>query len=143
MHNDPIEAANKANNKGIDELLAENYAVAKDWFESSLRIFPDNHIAIKNLAAIAAKLGALEEAGGYLLRLQEKDHTASSLFNLAKIMKARNQLDKAKLFSMKAYGRDSDDVIIKSFYADIEYRIGDKLISRRLNKEILLQNPFD
>ena len=143
MHDDLIKAANKANNQGIEELLAENYLAAIKFFNESMRIIPDNHIAIKNLAAVAAKMGSLEDAESYLLRLKEEDHEAVSLFDLAKILAARNKLAPARLYAKKAYDKDNRDLAIKTFYADIEYRIGDKFISRDLYEQILAENPLN
>jgi tetratricopeptide (TPR) repeat protein len=148
---DSLSAANDALKAGLASLAKGDLDAAQASFEQSLTHVPENHIALQNLAAIAVKRGALEEAEAYLLRISGSNVTSEVLLDLGKIQAALGKTKDA-LTTLKGAltvaeaepnANASDASVIQKHLAAIYQAVGDVAEAKTLYRALIDSNPID
>lgn len=140
---DPVATANAALERGMAALSAKQIDVARQAFEESLIYVPDNHIALTNLAALAAKQGDLEHAEAFLARVPEAYSTADTLFDLARLRQSQQKYSLARESYHAALLKDGSSIKVKKSYAALEQRLGFSDHATVLYRDVIQQDPSD
>ena len=140
---DSLDAANAALQSGIEAMTSGDMDLACRCFEDSLGHVPNNHIALKNLAAIAAKRGQLADAEAYFDGVGPADETADMLFDLAKICEALEKFDRSREAFGKAVARQDSTSKMKRAFAKFELRVGEREKAVQLYRELVDSDPSD
>jgi len=138
---DSIKAANEFIQKGIEAFSAKRLDEARDFFESSLALVPDNHIALKNLASLSAKQKRFAEAEEYLVRISSAKHSRDSYFDLARVLLAQGKSFGAKEACKQALTKDPTNEKVIKFMAHVETALGDHQAATAIYGKIAAAAP--
>jgi tetratricopeptide (TPR) repeat protein len=138
-----LQAANEAIKNGIEAVSAGQLEEARRCFEQSMVHAPDNHIALKNLATIAAQQGQLAQAEAHFMCVSPSDETPAMLFDLARICDAQGKLPAARDTCEKALRKDVAHLEIKRYLAGLEQRLGNREVATCLYRDLADDHPAD
>lgn len=124
---------------GLIALQVDKPAVAKEWFQTSISLEPENPVYLANLATAQYSLGNLDEAEKHYLEALEKEpNYAEAHNNLGILLKEQGHVERSKSYLEKAIELRPDYApffcdLAELFIEEGDYTTGEKLARACVN----------